>query len=303
MGAAKLTGAPGLPFKLVAAQLALVHLASLCVEAAEAAAGVLAGHLISALVPPRWVLALARPALRAMRLGPGLAPAVVAAAAGPTAAAAALSRVAGLKFLEALGAVSIAVFARELQHWARAVAVLAALLGSVGIAYSLLLLAIALARLGTVCALCRLLLPAPAGTAALLPPPPRLGLAWALRAAARPAATVAAALVVTGVTLDCISAALPRAPSPWLAVAVVHAASAYAAYGVASAMTASGVLGPGDALRAMLAGTALSSLVSGWRRLFPQLLPLGARRAAAVTAASQGLYAALAALAAALTPS
>ncbi|MCC6020223.1 MAG: hypothetical protein LM577_02485 [Thermoproteaceae archaeon] len=52
-------------------------------EAAEAAAGVLAGYLISALIPQRWALALARPALRAMRLGPDLAPAVVAALAGP----------------------------------------------------------------------------------------------------------------------------------------------------------------------------------------------------------------------------
>jgi hypothetical protein len=284
-----------------------VHALALAWETAEGAAGVLAGYLIVSLLPPRWALALARPALRAMRLGSGLAHAVVAAPAGPAATAALLARAEGASLLEILGAVSLAALLHGLQHWARALAALSALLGGVGVSYALLLLAIALARFGVVCAACRLRLRHAAGETAVVAVPQaavaKQRLAETLRAAARPAATVAAATLAVGTALDVIAPALPGFLPPWLAVAGIHAASAYAAYGAVSAMLAAGAIGPGDALRALLAGTALSSLVGGWRRLFPQLLPLGARRAAAVTAASQGLYAVLAALAAALMPS
>lgn len=283
-----------------------MHPTSLCLETAEAAASVLAGYLIASLLPQRWALAIAWPALRAMRLRADMARAVAAALAGPAALAASLARVEGVTFLETLGATSIVVFLCGLQHWARALPALAALLGGTGTAYALLLLAIALARLGVACALCRLLSPPAAAGGTAVPPLPRdaatgRGLAVALRMAARPAATVAVATLAAGIALD-LAAPLLLAPlPPWLAVAGTHAASAYAAYGVAHAMLVSGAVTPRETLRALLAGTALSSLVGGWRRLFPQLLPLGARRAAALTAVNQGLYAALAlALAAAL---
>jgi hypothetical protein len=269
-------------------------------EAAEAAAGVLAGYLIVSLLPPRWALALARPAVRAMRLRPELAHAVAAAPAGPAAVASLLARIEGTAFLELLATVSLAVFIHGVQHWARAFVALAALLGDVGVTYSLLLLAIASARLATVCALCTLR-PRPARTPPLPAAETRLAPARALRAAARPAVTVVVAVLAIGITLDRIVPLLSGLLPPWLAVAGVHAASAYAAYGTAHVILASGVMAPREALRALLVGTALSSLVGGWRRLFPQLLPLGARRAAQLTAVNQGLYAALAlALAAAL---
>jgi len=275
----------------------------LALEAAEAAAGVLAGCLIASLLPRRWALALARPALRAMRLGAGLAHAVAAAPAGPAAAAASLARVERAAFLETLGVISIAVFLHGMQHWVRALFVLGALLGGTGITYSLLLLAIALARLGTVCALCRLhLRPATSEAAATLHAvATERRLVETLKAAIRPAVTVAVAVLAIGTALDYIAPLLPGLVPPWLAIAGVHAASAYAAYGVASTMLVSGIVTPREALRALLLGTALSSLVGGWRRLFPQLLPLGVRRAAQLTVANQGLYAALA-LAAALMP-
>jgi hypothetical protein len=270
-----------------------VHLAALCLETAEAVAGVLAGYLIASLLPRRWAFAIARPVLRAIRLRPELAHAVAAAPAGPAAVASLLARIEGTTLLELLGTVSLAVFIHGVQHWARAFVALAALLGGVGVTYSLLLLAIASARLAIVCALCTLR-PRPAETPPLPAAGARLPLAQALKAALRPAATVAAAVLAIGAALDYIMPALASLVPPWLAIVGIHAASAYAAYGVVHVMLASGVMAPREALRALLVGTALSSLVGGWRRLFPQLLPLGARRAAAVTTVSQGLYAALA---------